>query len=532
MKAVFRADASLQMGAGHVMRCLTLAEALRATGAQCHFISRAHPGHLLELIRERGFAASVLPAESSQAPANTQVASDRPEELVHAAWLGCDWQTDAQQTSAVLVQLQPDWLVVDHYALDQRWETALRPHYQKLMVIDDLADRPHQCELLLDQNLGRQQQDYADLVPAQCKLLTGPQFALLRPEFAALRAYSMRRRQQPILKQVLITMGGVDQPNATSRVMQALKSCALPQDCRISVIMGLQAPWLQQVRALAQDMPWSTEVLVNISDMAQRMADSDLAIGAAGSTSWERCCLGLPTLMVVLADNQKEGATALADSECALLLGEVENIKKSLQPMMHLLQKIEMLQALSQASYAATDGQGTKKITTLLKALLKIEVETELRARLAEVSDEQLLFDWANDPITRNNAFNPAPIQLKVHRAWLTQCLSDPANCAIFIVENDEGVPLGQVRFNKVESLCWKIDYSLAPHFRGVGFGKNLLTTAIDAFQQSYSGDALLGIVKMGNIPSCRVFESLDFSGTREEPAGVMTYRRTLAKVI
>jgi len=529
VRVAFRTDASLTIGAGHVMRCLTLADALKAKGAHCHFISRAHPGHLLELIRQRGFECTALPAElSAQPAANIQTTSDSAKEPVHAPWLGCAWQTDAEQTRAILAKLQPDWLVADHYALDQRWETALRPNFQQLMVIDDLADRPHQCDLLLDQNLGRQPQDYADLVPAQCKVLTGPQYALLRPEFAALRAYSLQRRQQPVLKNLLITMGGVDQPNATGQVLQALKGCTLPQDCRISVVMGLQAPWLPQVRAQAQDMPWPTEVLVNISDMAQRMADSDLAIGAAGSTSWERCCLGLPTLLVVLADNQKEGATALADSECALLLGEVENIKKSIQPMMHLLQKTEMLQALSQASYAATDGQGTKKVTTLLK----VEVATALHARPAEVGDEQLLFDWANDPITRNNAFNPIPIQLKVHRAWLTQCLSDPANCAIFIVENDDGVPLGQVRFNKVESLCWKIDYSLAPHFRGVGFGKYLLTTAIDAFQQSYSGDALLGIVKMGNTPSCRVFESLDFTGTREEPAGVMTYRRTPAKVI
>jgi len=369
-KIAFRTDASLLMGSGHVMRCLTLADALKAQGAQCHFISRAHPGHLLELIRQRGFAFTVLPAELLAPPAaNIQAVGDSAKEPDHASWLSSDWQTDAEESRAILAKLQPDWLVVDHYALDQRWETALRPHCKKLMVIDDLADRPHQCDLLLDQNLGRQPQDYANLVPAQCKVLTGPQYALLRPEFAALRAYSLQRRQQPVLKQVLITMGGVDQPNATGQVLQALKGCTLPQDCRISVVMGLQAPWLQQGRAQAQAMPWPTEVLVNISDMAQRMADSDLAIGAAGSTSWERCCLGLPTLLVVLADNQWPGAKALDAAQAACLIGEVGDIATQLPLAVRAVNQDDRLMQMSTFTCSITDGLGVYQVLQTLGGL-------------------------------------------------------------------------------------------------------------------------------------------------------------------
>ena len=351
------------------MRCLTLAEALRANGAQCHFISRAHRGNLLEVILQRGFAVTALPVELPPPPANTQVASERPKEPVHAPWLGCDWQTDAEQTRAIVAKLQPDWLAVDHYALDQRWETALRTNYQKLMVIDDLADRPHQCDVLLDQNLGRQPKEYANLVPAHCKVLAGPQYALLRPEFAALRAYSLQRRQQPVLKQLLISMGGVDQPNATGQVLQALKGCTLPQDCRISVVMGLQAPWLQQVRAQAQGMPWPTEVLVNISDMAQRMADSDLAIGAAGSTSWERCCLGLPTLLVVLAGNQWPGARALEAAQAACLIGEVRDIAMQLPLAVKAVTQDAQLVQMSVAASAITDGRGVDEVLHALGVL-------------------------------------------------------------------------------------------------------------------------------------------------------------------
>ena len=371
MKVALRADASLQMGSGHVMRCLTLADALKARGAQCHFISRVHPGHLLEAIHQRGYKVNSLVAPVIRAQAATKtIAIDVPDiqqEPAHAAWLGSTWQADAQETAAILARLQPDWLVVDHYALDQRWETALQPHYQKLMVIDDLADRPHCCDLLLDQNLGSEPEHYDQWVPEHCQVLTGPRYALLRPEFAALRPYSLQRRQaQPALRQLLITMGGVDQPDATGQVLRALKTCALPADCQITVVMGLTAPWLQNVRGLAAQMPWPTEVVVNVNDMARRMADSDLAIGAAGSTSWERCCLGLPTLMVVLAENQQAGAQALEAAHAARLIGSVSNIATQLPQAVRELFDSKHPTRMSLAASAITNGQGVEKI---LKAM-------------------------------------------------------------------------------------------------------------------------------------------------------------------
>jgi UDP-2,4-diacetamido-2,4,6-trideoxy-beta-L-altropyranose hydrolase len=371
MKIAFRVDASLQMGSGHVMRCLTLADALAAQGAQCYFISRKLVGNLLALIRQRGYAVDALPVPTGPTAVATpdDDKNDSCHRYTYAGWLGVSWVNDAEQTRTILEKLQPDWLVVDHYALDQQWETALRPYCKKLMVIDDLADRVHQCDLLLDQNLGRRPQDYVSLVPAQCQVLTGPRYALLRPEFAALRTYSLQRRQLPALKQLLITMGCVDQPNATGQVLQALKNCNLPADCRITVVMGLQAPWLEQVRKLAQDMPWPTDVLVNISDMAQRMADSDLAIGAAGSTSWERCCLGLPTLMVVLADNQLPGAKALQTAGAARLIGDVSDIDSQLMNAVQFLAYERELINMSRCASDLTDGHGTEKTIQALEAV-------------------------------------------------------------------------------------------------------------------------------------------------------------------
>lgn len=298
MKIAFRADASLQIGSGHVMRCLTLADALRKQGAQCHFICRAHLGNMIDVIRQRGYRVTSLSAYNDRdqyvadadADAGERFIQDvqesNPKQVAHSAWLGCTWEADAKETALVIGSLKLDWLVVDHYAIDQRWERMLYTHCGQLMVIDDLADRPHHCDMLLDQNLGRLVQDYSGLVPAFCEILTGPKFALLRPEFAALRAFSLRRRQtKTVLQNILITMGGVDLHNATEVVLQTLKTCSLPAECRITVVMGLTAPWFQSIQELAANMPFAVDVLVNVDDMAHRMANSDLAIGAAGSTS-------------------------------------------------------------------------------------------------------------------------------------------------------------------------------------------------------------------------------------------------------
>ncbi len=341
------------------MRCLTLADTLTALGAECHFICREHSGSLIEYIRGKGYCVYALEYVPPQA--SIAVPSVEPQ-LVHSAWLGSTQAQDAIECAGVLSELQPDWLIVDHYALDVQWETALQPYYRKLMVIDDLADRVHVCHLLLDQNLGRKEQDYAGLVPDYCQIFVTPQFALLRPEFAELREYSLNRRANPQLKHLLITMGGVDQPNATCQVLEAMRGCPLPADCRITVVMGAAAPWLAQVQAQAALMPWPTEVLVNIDDMAQRMADSDLAIGAAGSTSWERCCLGLPSIVLVLADNQRFISFQLDRAGAASALHLSVDWLGTLHQLIGQYFKPENLAQMSAAAAKVCDGLGAQRI--------------------------------------------------------------------------------------------------------------------------------------------------------------------------
>lgn len=341
------------------MRCLTLADALKNRGATCHFLCRAHSGHLMDAIQARGYQAHCLPKAAS-----AEVCSDR-QAPAHAAWLGTDWVSDAHHSREVLEGLAPSWLVVDHYALDARWERHAVPEGAQVLAIDDLADRPHHADVLLDQNLGRDPADYAGLVPAHCRVLAGPRYALLRPEFARWRAASLARRATPALGHVLVTMGGVDKDNVTGRIMTMLKECNLPDDCTLSVVMGTNAPWLEAVRGLAETMPWPTEVAVGVQDMARRMAQADLAIGAAGSTSWERCCLGLPTLMVVLADNQLGIARALHCQGAALTLGPSQTLAEFRHALSHCMTQ-ETLRNMSQRAATMVDGAGVERLCETL----------------------------------------------------------------------------------------------------------------------------------------------------------------------
>lgn len=370
MKVVFRTDASLHIGTGHVMRCLTLADALAARGVHCQFICRAHEGNLIDYIRQRGFqvhALPLLPANSCAVnPAPTRPSNTEP---AHSHWLGATQAQDAQACAPIMAAQQPDWLIVDHYALDACWEQALASYCRRLMVIDDLADRPHACDLLLDQTFGRDPADYRPLVPAQCQLLCGSSYALLRPEFAALRPYSLQRRTQPQLRNLLITMGGVDKDNVTSKILIALRASPLPPDCQITVVMGATAPWLAQVQLLAQNMPWPIQVLVGVSNMAQLMADSDLAIGAAGATSWERCCLGLPTIMLVLASNQQQVAQALERGAAVRSIQHVQDLASCLPILLkELLEQPAALQAMSSCAAKVVDGQGLMSIVDVLES--------------------------------------------------------------------------------------------------------------------------------------------------------------------
>jgi UDP-2,4-diacetamido-2,4,6-trideoxy-beta-L-altropyranose hydrolase len=358
MQTCFRVDASIDIGTGHVMRCLTLAHALKACGGDCRFICRDHPGNLNDIIRNNGFPVHNLCRPQTAASRLTN-STNQP---AHLHWLGTSQDLDAEECIAILKNLKTDLLIADHYALDEAWETHLRPHVGRVMVIDDLADRSHNCEILLDQNPGRRNIDYRELVPDDCTIRTGPQFALLRPEFARLRAYSLARRKHPALKQLLISLGGVDKNDHTTLVLAAIQSSSLPPDCRISVVMGAGAPWLEEVKKAAAGCGWPTDVRVDVECMATIMAESDFAIGAIGVTALERCCMGLPTLAIITADNQRPGAAALQSLGALTILDNREDFQSELVEKLSLCSAPSQLAEMHLRCSEITRGTGATDI--------------------------------------------------------------------------------------------------------------------------------------------------------------------------
>lgn len=313
MKVAFRVDASVQIGTGHFMRCLTLADALKKRGAHIRFVSRHLPEYLANLLEAKGHDLAMLDSDERHGDL---------DELAHAHWLGCSQAEDAQSSIKVLSDGDWDWLVVDHYALDARWECALRPAVQKILVIDDIADRQHDCDVLLDQNYYVDMNTrYADKVPGHCQLLLGPRYALLRDEFRQLRE-QVQPRQGPV-QRILVFFGGVDADNYTGRAIQALTDMGVA-DMQVDVVIGAQHPCREAIEAACLRHHFTCHVQTN--RMAELMAAADLAIGAGGSAIWERCSMGLPSIILVLAENQNKAAKDLDAAGVLLNLGDARSI--------------------------------------------------------------------------------------------------------------------------------------------------------------------------------------------------------------
>lgn len=384
LQIAFRTDASLQMGSGHVMRCLTLADALRAQGAQCHFISRPHPGHLMEVIRQRGYMVNSLVAPVQQAQTGIKNGSatgqerqsNQLQEPVHAAWLGGTWQADAQETAAVLARLQPNWLVVDHYALDQRWEEALAAHYGHLLVIDDLADRHHHCDLLLDQNWFGDitPTRYRNLVPPHCKCYLGPEYALLKPEYAQLRA-TMPPRDGTV-RRVLVFLGGSDPCNQSAKVLTALMQPSFAH-LQVNMVLGQNHPDAEGVAAQAATRPGTT-VHQGLPTLAPLMARADLMISAGGSTTWERMCLGLPAIVISVAANQTPTNIALMNAGYIDFLGVMNDVNASniAAAVTRCLQNLAALKTQSSLCQRLVTGDGVQIICQQLLQGSKVQYAT------------------------------------------------------------------------------------------------------------------------------------------------------------
>ncbi|MDO0825366.1 UDP-2,4-diacetamido-2,4,6-trideoxy-beta-L-altropyranose hydrolase [Desulfosporosinus nitroreducens] len=316
MSIVIRADASQSIGSGHIMRCLTLAARLMGQGAEVSFICRDLPGNLSEYIRSQGFEVHILPRDE---------ACDLPWKRPGQTWLETTWKSDAEQTMGVLKKYGRtiDWLIVDHYGIDHHWQSRLRGVVCQIMVIDDLANRHHDCDVLLDQNYYHNAADrYHGLIPKDCSLFLGPQYLLLREEFYRARK-DMKIRTGEV-SNILVFYGGSDTTNETEKCLTGL-SDYISSKLEINVVTGQSNPNKERIMHICSSMP-NLYYHCQVSNMAELMNKADLAFGAGGSTTWERCFLGLPSIVTVTAENQVETTQAVSDLGAIWNLGWYEEV--------------------------------------------------------------------------------------------------------------------------------------------------------------------------------------------------------------
>lgn len=352
MKIIFRTDSSSQIGSGHVMRCLTLADALSARGAACLFVCREHEGHLMGNIRSRGHAVHALPENHQENSSSSN--------LAHSSWLGAGLTNDAHEMRYLIGHKRFDWLIVDHYAVDYRWEQIVRPACKYLMVIDDLADRAHSCDLLLDQNCGRSHADYASQVRSTCVKLIGPKFALINPVYRKRRT-QIRYRSGEIKRALIYFGGGSDSAKLVPIAMRAFEAPEL-RHIELDIVAGPNCSDLDELNAAAV-VRGRVLIHTQLPDLSELIATADLAIGAAGATTWERCCLGLPSVLVVCAQNQNIIGEAMNALGAAIVLHPNENLTANIRNcVVNLMADTPKYLAMSDRSKAICDGLGVRRI--------------------------------------------------------------------------------------------------------------------------------------------------------------------------
>lgn len=505
MNIVVRVDASRDIGTGHVVRCRTLADELRRRGASVSFVMRAHRGHLAEAVRAAGFPVSLLPP-----PAAGVAGAEGP----YDAWLGAAASADAAETIATLGSARPDWLIVDHYAVPAAWEERLRGHVGRLLAIDDLG-RPHAADVLLDQNYSADSEGrYRDAALAGMRRLLGPRYALLQPAYAAARAAAVPRRDA--VRRIVLFFGGADPGNVTGLALAALDAPAFA-GIAVDVVVGSSNPHRAAIAAQAAARP-QTALHVDVPSLAGLFAAADLALGAGGGTMWERCCLGLPALVVSIAENQVPASRDLDRAGVVRYLGGHRDLSvTSLRTAVaELVADAPARRAMAERGWLLVDGLGTRRVAELVRPT----PAHALRLRPAVAADCHYYFALANDPAVRRQSFHSEPIAWATHQAWFAARLASPAT-RLFVLDAD-GLPVGQIRFD-CDADEAAISYALDPLVRGRGWGTRLVGLGLERML-ALGAQRIRAEVKPDNAASIAVFERLGFARLDGPGAGKLTY--------
>ncbi|MBU1042426.1 MAG: UDP-2,4-diacetamido-2,4,6-trideoxy-beta-L-altropyranose hydrolase [Proteobacteria bacterium] len=467
-----RADGDARMGTGHVMRMLALAQAWATQSEPVRFVGRIEAGPLRELIIAGGFSLTVLNA-------------------VHP---------DPADMAVLLEQSSPDgWVALDGYHLDSGYQCGVRAAGRKSFVVDDTCDRDaYDANVYLNQNIGAEELS-PKLSPDALKLL-GPRYALLRQEFRA-----VRQTTKPCPKRarnIMVTFGGSDPGNVSSRVLQAL-ACLADPSLHVLVVAGAANPHAEFLRPLAAALPCTCEVLQAVTDMPGLMAWAELAISAAGSTCWELCYFGVPMLITSVADNQDIILTELVRSGAAQAFPPQTRPEELASALGALVTDAALRQSMHETSQRLVDGHGAERVVRAMRS-------ESISLRPARPEDAETLLFWRNHPSIVAQSFSPDLVTPESHARWFASRLADP-DCLLFIAEDSARAPIGQIRFD-IQDDSALLSISVAPQCQKQGFGTAMTRRACSMLLRDRPSLVVQALVKPQNTHSKTMFESVGFS--------------------
>ncbi len=337
-----RVDASSQIGFGHVARCMTLAEALSKNGQEIIFCIKENGKILLDFMTRRSFQVHLVPG-------------------------GANAHEDAQSLVAAVKKHQCRAAILDGYEFDDAYLQSIRPHVSFMLSIDDLAQTSFCSDMVLNQNVHASAEHYQGKLSNDHKLLLGPRYALLRSEFGEL---SSRQRDFPEVKNILVTFGGADPRNVTLKALEALKE--IKGDCLVNVTLGLANPHKKEIQEYVFKSKRNIQLFENTPRMAELMLEADLAISSGGTITWELCCLGVPTLQIILAQNQINAVQELARRGITQNIGwhEQTSTQQIHQAVAGLMADRQTRKEMSARAKALVDGLGTQRVMSEILSYL------------------------------------------------------------------------------------------------------------------------------------------------------------------
>ena len=465
---IFRTDVSLKIGTGHVVRCLSLAKELRRKGKRCIFICRDNKDDLFGVIKDEKFELILLPILKDKKKNNNLKSNNK--KLKHDSWLDKGWKKDAEETINVIGKKKIDWLIVDHYGIDQRWEKKLKVSVKKIMVIDDLADRKHICDILLDQNLTSDfKKKYSTLVPKYCEILLGPKYALLSSEYNDL-FYSTPTRKGPI-KNILIYFGGSDHNRLNELTLDALISLKR-KDIIFNFVVSPRYLNKGKIYEISKKNK-NINIFSNLKSLAFLILKADIAIGASGVNAWERCCLGLPSVVITIADHQKSIAKELHKKKLIYWVGHFTKVtKKSIKDSLIKVFKTN-LEKWSESCKEVTNGLGIKKVTSLIT----FDQKFNFIVRRFRIEDKDFLIQFPKLRIMFETG-NKIDLSLNYY-------LRNQDRHKMYVIETNEGLPVC-IYYFKLNNNIWSMFDNQIKFFQNLKYEQEFFKIVLNKFKSEY----------------------------------------------